>query len=112
MRVLAEIVRAALPDYVSLDIEGTHIAAIDKDSPRKHSIKEMTTRRVTHQSGRGEAKEEWETTIADVKLHDPIKAIEAIAKILGWDKRRMDVFLHKAEEMTDAELAEIAKGEE
>lgn len=112
LKVLAEIVRTALPDLAGFDTEGVHFADIGPETQGKRAVKELTTRKTFHKSGKGKEKEEWETVIAGVKLHDPIKAIEVIAKILGWDKRRLDVFMHKAEELTDAELQAIAQGEE
>ena len=65
---LSDMARPCLSDFLTVDKEGLHIE-LDKDTPGRAAISEVTIRTESNEKGAKEA------TITKIKLHDPVRAI-------------------------------------
>jgi hypothetical protein len=101
-RRLSDIARAVIPDFV-----GDDGIKVTKDSPNVGAVAEITTRTKVYRKG-GEP-----VTITDIKLHNPIPAIQELNKMdkvyavegqVNIDNRKIEIFVvsERAKELTEA----------
>ena len=81
LAMLSEIVRAKITDY--LDDQGRPF--VDLDSPNIRAIQELVVRQ-ERSGGEDEAGEPLLADVIRIKLRDPIRAAERLAKHLGLDQ--------------------------
>jgi len=103
MRILTQRARADMADYAHCDAQGAKFVKFDTEVPNTKAVAEITTKTINRGSG-----ESAETAIfTKLKLQDGERAIDKLAKMLGWYTAQEYDHLIKGQ-LTIADLVEAA----